>query len=125
VWGNRDLMSGDPEPELEVPATNFRVMPAIQLEVEIDSGLASLEELARSRSLPLLLTQAGFRSGMAAPGGERAGRLVGIDDHQAMQLNVPGQSIEKARKRGSLRGAVLWRWSTDPTDHGANSCDAL
>lgn len=124
-WDDLDLMSCDLESELDVPATSFRVQPAVQLEVEIDSGLALLEELARSHSLPLLLTQAGFRSGMPAPGGERAGRLAGIDELQAMQLNVLGQSIEKARERSTLRGVVLWRWSTDPSDRGANTCDAL
>ncbi|MFN0009936.1 MAG: glycoside hydrolase family 113 [Planctomycetota bacterium] len=124
-WDDLDLVSCDLEPELDVLATSFRVQPAIQLEVEIDSSLALLEELARSHSLPLLLTQAGFRSGMPAPGAERAGRIAGIDELQAMQLNVLGQSIQKARQRSTLRGAVLWRWSTDPSDRGANTCDAL
>jgi len=124
-WGDLDLMSCDLEAELDARAASFRVQPAIQLEVEIDSGLALAEELARSHSLPLLLTQAGFRSGMPAPGAERAGRLVGIDDLQAMQLKVLSQSIERARARATLRGVVLWRWSTDPSDRGANVCDGL
>jgi hypothetical protein len=124
-WGDLDLMSCDLEQEIDARATSFRVQPAIQLEIEIDSGIAMLEELARSHSLPLVLTQAGFRSGMPQPGGERAGRLAGVDDLQAMQMIVLGQSIEKARRRGTLRGAVLWRWSADPDDRGANARDSL
>ena len=124
-WDDLDLIACDLEAAFDVPGTSFHASPVVQLKLEIDDGLAALEELARAHGKPLLLTQAGFRSGTPEPAAERAGRIVGSDGLQALQLSVLGQSIAQARSRGILRGAVLWRWSTDPSDRGANTSDGL
>lgn len=124
-WDDLDLIACDLEAEFDVPGTSYHTSPVMQMQVEIDSGVAALEELARAHALPLLLTQAGFRSGTPEPAAERGGRIVGSDGLQTMQMSVLGQSIEKARERAILRGVVLWRWSTDPSDLGANASDGL
>ena len=124
-WGELDLVACDLEAEFDVPGTSFHAPPEAQVRVTIDSGLAVLEEIARSNGKPLLLTQAGFRAGAPEPAAEGAGRIAGLDGLQRMQIGALAGAIGEARKRGILRGVVLWRWSTDPSDRGANPADGL
>jgi hypothetical protein len=120
-----DALACDLEADYDPHATSFHASPVLQMEVDFERQLLDLEQLARARGRPLLLTQAGFRSGFPEPGTEGGGRVGGGAGLQAIQLDVLATAVGKARERGTLRGAVLWRWSSDPDDPGANACDGL
>jgi hypothetical protein len=124
-WEDLDLVACDLQADYDAHGTSFHASPVMQMSLEYSTQIEALERICEARGLPLLLTQVGFRSGMPEPGAPRSGVLARSDGLQAMQFSALGTVLAQARERDVLRGAVLWRWSTDPADAGASPRDGL
>jgi hypothetical protein len=124
-WSDLDVVACDLETELEDREITLDPKPGTTLEKRISGQLFALELIAKKSGKPLILTQAGFRSGAPRPGEARDARFADDPGLQAFEIDVLSRAVRTAREAGSLRGIVLWRWSTDPADRGVNGRDRV
>jgi hypothetical protein len=124
-WDDLDAVGCDLDLELDERDFDFEKKPGPEIGGKIGGQLHGLEMLASRLGKPLVLTQAGSRSGVSRPGERRDGGFTDDPGLQCMQIDVLGDQLRAARERGSLRGVILWRWSSDPTDKGVNGRDGL
>ncbi len=124
-WDDLDVVGCDLEEEIDERALHGEGDPGLQLETRIGNQLSALSKIAQEHGKPLILTRAGFKAGAPRPSAPRGSGATGEVGLQAMQFEVLAKALRRARDGGSLHGAILWRWSSDPSDPGLNGHDRL
>ena len=124
-WKDLDAVGCDLEPTIDRGIVSFDPKPGVVAQAHIQAAIETYERIAASIGKPLILTRAGFRAGTPRPSHPALARPGADPGMQALELEVLGNELRRARPRGTLRGVVLWRWSADPDDEGANGKDAL
>ena len=124
-WSGLDAVGCDLEPALDMDLASFDPRPGAVLEERLEDAITSFEGIAQSVGKPLILTRAGFRPGAQRPGRPALARAGADPGMQVLGFEILGRELRESKARGTLRGLVLWRWSSDPEDAGATEKDAV